>query len=88
MIPIAGARAEGRHVPHQMAVAGVGVRSGEAEPAHRASIMPRRAPGENVDARAGGLEQQRVGEPRAFGLDVVALRALGLELPDEVVMTI
>ena len=25
---------------------------------------------------------------RAFGLDVVALRALGLELPDEIVMTI
>ena len=84
----AGARAEGRHVAHQIAVAGVGVRSGEAEPAQpRLDHAPPRA-GENVDARAGGLEQQRVGEPRALGLDVVAVRALGLELPHQFVMTI
>ena len=43
---------------------------------------------EDVDTRAGGVEGQRVGETRAFGLDLVALRALGLELPDEIVMTI
>ena len=36
----------------------------------------------------GRVERQRVREPRAFGLDLVALRALGLELPHQIVMTI
>ena len=43
---------------------------------------------EDVDTRAGGVEGQRVRETCAFGLDLVALRALGLELPDEIIMTI
>ena len=43
---------------------------------------------EDVNARAGAIERQRIGEARSFGLDVVALRALGFELPDQIVMTI
>ena len=43
---------------------------------------------EDVESRAGGVEGQRVGETCAFGLDLVALRALALELPDEIVMTV
>src|ERR1700733_12866966 len=43
---------------------------------------------EDVDTRAGGIEGQRVRETGAFGLDLVALRALGLKLPDEIIMTI
>ena len=43
---------------------------------------------EDVETRAGGVEGQRVGKTRAFGLDLVALRAFGFELPDEIVMTI
>ena len=39
-------------------------------------------------SRAGRVEGQRVRETCAFGLDLVALRALGLKLPDEIVMTI
>ena len=83
-----GARAEGRHVSDQMAVAGVGVRSGEAEPAQPRLDHAAPRAGENVNARAGGLEQQRVGQPGALGLDVVAVRALGLDLPHQVVMTV
>ena len=84
----AGARAEGRHVAHQMAIADVGVRSGEAEPAQpRLDHAPTRA-GENVDPRARGLEQESVGEPGALGLDVVAVRAFCLDLPHQVVMTV
>ena len=84
----ASACAEGRHIPHQMTVAGVGVRSGEAKPAQ--PRLDRAAPraGEDVDARAGRLEQQSVGEPGALGLDVVALQALGLEPSCQVVMAI
>ncbi len=84
----AGARPEGRHVPHQIAVAGVGVRSGEAEPAQPRFDHAATRAGENVDARARGLEQQSVGEPGALGFDVVAVRALGLELPHQVVVTV
>ena len=72
----------------QMAVAGVGVRSGEAEPAQPRLDHAAPRAGENVNARAGGLEQQRVGQPGALGLDVVAVRALGLDLPHQVVMTV
>ena len=43
---------------------------------------------EDVESRAGGVEGQRVGETRPFGLDLVALRPLALELPDEIVMTV
>ena len=71
-----------------MAVARVGVRCGEAEPAQPRLDRAATRAGENVDARARGLEQQGVGEPGALGLDVVTLRALGLELPDHLVVTV
>ena len=77
----AGARAECRHVPRQIAVARVGVRSRESEPAQlRLDRSPARTR-EDIDARAGGVERQRVGEAGASCLDLVALRALGFELP-------
>ncbi len=43
---------------------------------------------EDVKSRAGRVEGQRIRKTRAFRLDLVALRALSLELPDEIVMTI
>ena len=43
---------------------------------------------EDVETRAGGVEGQRVCETCAFGLNLVALRALSLKLPDEIIMTI
>ena len=86
--PDAAASADGRNVSRQIAVARVCVRSGQSETAQlrfdRSSMSAR----EDVESRAGGVEGQRVRETRAFGLDLVALRALSLELPDEIVMTI
>src|ERR1700722_6023820 len=43
---------------------------------------------EDVESRAGRVEGERVRETCAFGLDLVALRALSLKLPDEIIMTI
>src|SRR5580704_2237827 len=84
----AGARAEGRDVARQIAIARVCIRSSQSETAQlrfdRASVSSC----EDVDTRAGGVEGERVRETRAFGLDLVALRALGLKLPDEIIMTI
>ena len=43
---------------------------------------------ESVDARARRLVEQRVGQARALGLDLVARRALALQPPDQLVMAI
>ncbi len=76
------------NVAHEVAIAGGGVGSGEIE-ASEAGV-DRSAPraGEDVDARARRLEQQRVGEAGGARLDLVALRALGLELADDLVMAV
>ena len=72
------AGSHGFHVAHEVTIAGAGVGSGEAE-ASEAGVN-RAAPraGEDVDARTGGFEKQRVGEPGGARLDLVALHALGL----------
>ena len=66
-------------VAHQVAEVGGRVALGEIEAAqprfHRAAI----GADERVDARARRLVEQRVGQARAFGLDVVARRAFALE---------
>ena len=79
---------EGRYVARQTAIARVDVGAGESEPAQLRLDRSAARAGEDVEARAGGVERQRIGDPRAFGLDLVALRALGFELPHEVVMAI
>ena len=79
---------EGRYVARQTAIARVDVGAGESEPAQLRLDRSAARAGEDVEARAGGVERQRIGDPRTFGLDVVALRALGFELPHEIVMAI
>ena len=79
---------EGRHVARQVAIARVDVRAGESEPAQLRLDRSAARAGENIDARAGSVERQRIGDPRAFGLDVVALRALGFEPPYEIVVAV
>ncbi len=80
--------AHARDVPDQIAVACAGVGPGEVEPAQ--ARVDRTAPraGEDVDARAGGLEQQRVGQAGAAGLGLVALGPLGFEPADDLVMAV
>ncbi len=86
--PKTAAGADGRDVARKIAIARVCVRSGQAKTAQlrfdRASICAR----EDVDARAGGVEGERVRETCALGLDFVALRTFGLKPPDEIVMVI
>ena len=86
--PDLAASAEGRDVARQIAIARVCIRSSQPETAQlrfdRSSVRSC----EDVESRAGRVEGQRVRETCAFGLDLVALRALSLELPDEIVMTI
>ncbi len=84
----APASSERRHVAHEIAIARVDIRAGESEPTQpRLDRSPARA-GEDVEARARGVRRERIRKPRALGLDVVALSALGFELPYKIVMTI
>ena len=69
----AGARAERRHVARQITVARIGVGPDESEPAQLAFDRSSAGAGEDVDARTGRVERQRVGEPRPSGLDLVTL---------------
>ena len=76
------------HVPDEVAVARAGVGAGEVEAAQ--PRVDRAAPGagEDVDARAGRLEQERVGQAGAAGLGLVALGPLGFEPPDGLVVAV
>ena len=67
------AHAEARHIAYETPKAGAGVRPAETEPAQASLDGPPVCADETVDARAGGLEQESVGEARAPGLDVVPL---------------
>ena len=82
------ASAHGRDVARQMAVALVGVRSDQSETAQLRFDRSPMGAREDVEPRAGGVEGERVGETGAFGLDLVALGALALKLPDEIVMAV
>ena len=75
-------------IPDEITVACAGVGPGEVEPPQ--ARVDRTAPraGEDVDARAGGLEQERVGEAGAAGLGLVPLGALGFEPADKLVMAV
>jgi len=84
----APARPERRYVAHEMAIARVDIRAGESKPAQSRLDRSAARAGEDVEARAGGVRRERIGKPRAFGLDVVTLGALGFELPYEIVMTV
>ena len=86
--PGAAARPLARHIAHQIAIAGGGVRSGEIEAAEARVDRPAPGAGEYVHARTGRLEQQRVGQAGGAGLHLVALRPFGLELADDVVMAV
>ena len=86
--PGAPARPEGRDVARKIAVARVRIRPSHSETAQLRFDSAPVGASENVEPRAGGVEGERVGKTRASGFDLVALRALGLELADEVVMTV
>ncbi len=82
------ASAEGRDVARQIAVARVCVCPSQSETAQSRFDRSSLSAGEDVKTRTGRVEGECVRETCAFGLDLVALRALGLKLPDEIVMTI
>ena len=77
------------HIPHELAIAGPSVRAAYQikPPQARLDCAPTRAR-ERVDARARGLEQQRVGKTRATRLGFVALNAFGLKSTDDLVVPV
>ena len=75
-------------VAHQMAEVGGRVALGEIEAAQPRFDRAAIGADESVDARARRLVEQRVGQARALGLDVVARRALALQPSHQLVMAL
>ena len=73
---------------HQVAEAGGRVAAGEVEAAQARFDRAAIGADESVDARARRLVEQRVGQARALGLDIVARRAFALQPPRQLVMAL
>ena len=84
--PAGGAHAG--DVPDEVAVARARVGPGEVEPAQALIDGGAARPGEDVDARARRLEQERVGQAGGARLGLVALRPFGIEPADDLLVAV